>query len=571
MRARELIVALLAAAGLLLLCLRVGAPRGDFANYYVAAALWWELPAAELVRLYDYRWFTGQAARLGFGDRLVGFPVLTPPSVLLAVPLLPLGPARAALAWWAAQAAMVVGLAACLARTVRRPLWAGALLLLALWPALGAHLYQGQMHLPAVLALAGGGLAWSRGREPLAGALWGLAVGLKVHAWPLLLLLAVGRRWGALGAAAGTLAAGGALSVALAGWPLHAAWLADIAPAAASGWFIDPWHLGTHSLGSTCRDLLHPMPGRNLAWQDAPRLAAAIPAAVMAAMVGLSVLGAPSARRRGAAAVAALVSGPLLASYHLTLLLPAAAWAADAAWRDGARLRAVGIVALAAAATRASVPAFADVTSPEWFLLGLPRFWLLLGMWALMLPAPGRRLRWGLLAVAALSVLSALRAAPPPRAEVTAEAHPLLAEGVPLISADLTLDADGTLRWDGLVPGEGWVGLALTADEGEVRIAAADPDAHTWATASGWSVSPTEPPLAGGPRPGPGGGTVESVDGDILWRSPSGETRWLTRHPARDTEPVWDARRGRVWFLSDRAAGVRAMRLWWVETGAAGP
>ena len=53
-----------------MLCWRLGPPRGDFANYYTAASLWWG--GADLAPLYDLRFFNDHAARLGFGDRLTG-------------------------------------------------------------------------------------------------------------------------------------------------------------------------------------------------------------------------------------------------------------------------------------------------------------------------------------------------------------------------------------------------------------------------------------------------------------------------------------------------------------------
>src|SRR5689334_1724483 len=70
-RVRSLAPTLVLAAIWALLVAHVGPPRGDFANYYTSAAL--VLERAPLDRLYDYRWFTDQAARHGFPDRLVGF------------------------------------------------------------------------------------------------------------------------------------------------------------------------------------------------------------------------------------------------------------------------------------------------------------------------------------------------------------------------------------------------------------------------------------------------------------------------------------------------------------------
>lgn len=204
----------------------VGPPTGDVANYWTAATLWTE--GADLTRLYDYRWFTAQADRVGFPGQLVGFAVLTPPSALLLVPLLPLGLDVGLGAWWLLQGLLGVGLAALLGALARpqstrgHQLTLGLALLLLAWPAAQSHLRQGQLHLPAVLCLAGGLLCWRGKRDGWAGVLLGLAVGLKVHAWPLVALAAVARRGRVAGAAVATLVAGGAVSDALLGWPVHA-------------------------------------------------------------------------------------------------------------------------------------------------------------------------------------------------------------------------------------------------------------------------------------------------------------------------------------------------------------
>ena len=65
---------LVAVAALALLVMVTGAPRGDFANYYTAARL--VVEGVPLDPIYDMRWFTEQASRVGFGDQLVNFTVL---------------------------------------------------------------------------------------------------------------------------------------------------------------------------------------------------------------------------------------------------------------------------------------------------------------------------------------------------------------------------------------------------------------------------------------------------------------------------------------------------------------
>lgn len=556
---------------------RVGPPAGDFANYYTAAALWWSGNAGPA--LYDYRWFTAQAAAHGFGDRLVGFAVLTPPSALLAVPLLPLSAHRAGQAWWLGQGVLLLALALLLGRSLRRPPWQPALVIVALWPAVQSHLYQGQFHLPAVVCLAAGFLAF-RAQRAQAGLWWGLAVGLKVHAWPLLALLLLCRRWPAAAAAGGTLALGGALSVGLLGWPLHAAWLQDIAPAAAGGWFTDPWHPSLQSVHHTARRLFLPSPAGGPTWLDAPRLAAQVPAAVSAAVVGTTLASGLSWARLSAAertsllaaaAIAALVSGPILATYHLTLLIPPVAWALDAHLRTGSRSRALLIALAAVAAVWVPIPPPPSSVGPSSIVTLLPRFWACAGLWALLLPP--RLTRWHL-AVPLLVGVAVLRASPAPGA---AGAQNLSGGQQPLIAAELVWSPADGLCWSGLAsdrgdaPGRGWVGYCLGEDD-VPRLVAADASAHTWAPvvedgALRWRHAPIAPEAeAMVPIGGRGQVEVRLVDGqrELFWAPRDGPARRLTDHPADDRQPVWDPRRERLWFLSDRLAGVRAHRLWWL-------
>ncbi len=477
----------------LLLCWRVGPPTGDFANYYTAAAL--VVEGADPTLLYDYRWFTAQADRLGFPDQLVGFAVLTPPSALLALPLVPLGPEIAANVWWIIQALLGWALAAVAARTIGRPLWAGLLPLLLLWPALDSHLSQGQFHLVAVSALAGAALALRRARDGLAGVGVGLAVGLKVHAWPLLAGALLLGRWRLAGAGFGTLLVGGLVSVAVLGWPVHRLYLETIGPAAASGMFIDPWHPAFGSLGHAIRRALLPHPGLNPALIGAgwPVLAAAAPRLVEAlAVTGVLALVLRRGGRSGAALAAlstvALITGPLMARYHLVLLAPAMAWAADDAARAGHRGRAAALLLLPALAAGAPVELGGGWSLARFALLCL---WLIAALWTLPAPeGPRPWRRWGALAALVLGLTRS------PQLPGSDAATPIDGPGFPLIAADLLRTDDGSLWFSGLsadrggLHGLGWIGFRLRpgADTPE-RVAggghrwspvATGPDTVTW-------------------------------------------------------------------------------------------
>lgn len=562
---------------LLLLGWWAGPPIGDFANYYTAACLWWE--GADLAQLYDYRWFTSQAAAHGFGDRLVGFAVLTPPSALLAAPLIWLSPADAGVVWWVAQLAMVLGVAWSLATVLKRPMWwtGGGMLLL--WPALQSHLVQGQFHLPAVLALSLGLWAFEK-RHWSVGVCWGLAVGLKVHAWPLLVLLIVLRRWRSACAAGCTLLGGALGSVALLGWPLHAVWLNEIAPAAAGGWFTDPWHPGLQGLRSAARRVWMASPAGDQPWMSMPWLAEALPTGVGWFVVATSVLCLwqwpllnLGQRRRllAAVGVSALVCGPILVLYHLTLVIPLLVWAIDGCLRQKQRTLAGFTVLCVMGMVWTPIPNPPESTS-FWHLFSLvPRFWFGLLLWGALIPWR-QGYRWMVLggALAAVAVSQVDSAG-----EVYDDAHVLQGGMQPLVASELVWSEHRDLCWSGLASergghsGRGWVGYCLV--DGVPQIVASQPDAHVWApTASGdphWQSGPFAPQQH---RMTPVGdlGWVEvrDMDGqtDLFWVSNTGAVQRLTYDPAQDTQPVWDSRRQRLWFLSDRQAGVRALRVWWL-------
>jgi hypothetical protein len=507
-----------------LLVARIGTPVGDFANYYTSAAL--VLEKAPLDRLYDYRWFTDQAARLGFGDRLVGFAVLTPPSALLAVPVVPLGPEMAARVWEVLEWIVGLGVVLATAWAVERPAWIVGLGIAVLWPSFASHLAQGQVHLFAVLFVALGAGFFLRGRDWLAGACWGLAVGLKIHAWPLLAVAAVARRARVVASAAGVLAIGGVITVAFLGWPLVAQYAEEIGPAAAKGFYTDPWSVTLQSVAHLSHHLFLPHPSLNPdVVVAAPALAMGIPATVSLAAVGATVaLGAkPDRRLLAAASMVALATGSILARYHLVLLLPALALAVVSL----DRVRAIAFVALLAIAAWCPTP---SAWAPGVMALtSVPRFWALLAAWAVVMPW-----RKGAGIGAAVGVLLSTSAWHPLPA--LQNAQPLEAPGLPLVAADLVCTEDGTLWFSGLpepapdLPGTGWVGYRWPRGGSPVAVAGVR-GAHVW---SPTEVGPAEVAWSTGPHE-PGATRVTCPD-------------------------------GRAVFLDDHGVGVRADRLWTVTS-----
>jgi len=558
-----------------------GAPRGDFANYWTASSLWWE--GADLSRVYDYRWFTAQSSRLGFSDQLVGFAVLPPPSVLFAVPLLFAGPVHGATIWWVVQGLFGVLLAGLLARSTQKPTWLGLAGLCLFYPSLQAHLYQGQFHLVAVVALAAGFVGWRENRPVLCGVCWGFAIGLKIFAWPLLVLSLLARQWRQTLAMVTTLAGGGVASVLLLGTPIHTVWLAEVAPAAAGGWFGDPWHLGYQSLGHALRVALVDQPGGHQAFHHLPVVAAGLTLSATVAVVSTTVLAGlrweklklpERTQLLAAASICGLVVGAALSQYHLIWLMPAVALVLNKLHGEQNRSKFFMVFGLTLAILWVPLP----TEPPEswhllWPFLVVPRFWLLLLLWGVMVPWGAAR-SWKWLGVL-LSVVAGFQATVSPN-EVGV--HPLEDVNGPLISADLVRVENGAVCWSGLradragKPGRGWMGFCLNPDEHTATLEAWNAGSHVWSPSTNpqggvaWSTASVEIEVR--PRTGPDGGTLFSKeeDGqfDIYWVGPLGTQLRLTNHPAMDVEPVWDPARRRVWFLSDRHAGVRALRVWWI-------
>ncbi len=567
--------------------LAVGPPAGDIANYHVAA--WLLRHGADLSMIYDYRWFTDQAVDVGYLDQLVGFAVLTPPSALVFAPIANRSPEGVATTWMLVEGLLIALTAWQLARAGDKPAWWGFLPLLAVAPALRAHLEQGQIHLLVLAAVAVAGTLWgtrtgARGGSAGqlgAGIAIGAAVVLKIHAWPLLLVALLARQWAVL---AGAVVGGGgllALSLGAMGVEVHRQWLTEIAPRAALGMFGDPWNLSYQSLGHALRRgvLAHPALNPLPAWPSGGFLLS-LPQGLMVLLVGLSALPALawprlSDRERAgtlaAASVAAMVGGPLLARYHLVLLAPALGWVAATL----PRRRALALAGLALLATGLPVPGTQDLGAL--FLVGVPRFWLCLLLWVGLYPWSALRAHahassHGRAGIAVVAVLALLASALPQPAAAPDGAFPVDDPGLPLIASELTLADDGRLLLSGLTadrqgqPGQGWVGYAWDPDGGAPEIVAASTFTHAWAPKPGGSFSGGATGYLGPDLvPGPEDGQLAAKDGDVYWLAPNGVAVPVTTDPAWDDWPVWDPERQRIWFLSDRDVGVRALRVYAID------
>lgn len=253
-----------------------------------------------------------------------------PPALAaLALPFATTPYPQAIVAWRAAAIAALLASWIVLVRAYgARPAAALGLLLLAVAPTFAA-LAEGQAAPLLLLLLALGLYALRRGRDDLLGACVGAAAALSPPALLLLGFALAQRRWRALGFAAASfalLALGGLL---VAGWPAHAIYLGDVAPALAQS---TAWPLNQSLHAFTAR-LLEPD------------------------QLGLRPLGTPQAQRAGWLAALALLALTAWLSRRrdqaelgYALWLAALLLAAPVAWAPELILLALPLLVLVAAA-----------------------------------------------------------------------------------------------------------------------------------------------------------------------------------------------------------------------------
>jgi len=170
---------------------------------------------------------------IGYGDKVHSTPH-PPPVGLLLMPLTLVDYPTAATIWAGVQVASLIAAISLLTRAeakTLRPVWVVSVGVVALgWHPVHLDLGLGQLMLVLLALLAGARLALLRGRPVLAGVLLGLAILLKVIAWPLLLLLALKRSWRATVAGLATILFGYILVGVVIGFETIAEYLLRIAP-----------------------------------------------------------------------------------------------------------------------------------------------------------------------------------------------------------------------------------------------------------------------------------------------------------------------------------------------------
>jgi hypothetical protein len=304
----------------------------DFPNYLTAAKLAAEGKAGPA--FYDDEWFRGQMAQRGMNP-IGKFSPFPPPTALLALPLASLSPLAALRVMTCVSLLALAGAIVLLSRILGWSLAHCAVLVLLAGGGLFNGLRFGQPYILMSTLCLLGYYAWQRGRPWFGGVCLGLFVPIKYLPVIHLLGFALARQWrvvqgGALSALAVTVS-----SIAVLGWPLHAA-------------FVEGNVLGNHLAGRLSSQtlfaasyqsfdalfrrllVLDPAAGNPHPWIVAPAI---VPVAVIftkLAIILITALTVRSLLRAGTVPAVAPVLGllgiatflvaPATASYHYVLL-----------------------------------------------------------------------------------------------------------------------------------------------------------------------------------------------------------------------------------------------------------
>jgi hypothetical protein len=595
---RVLVAALACAHLALSVAPSLRAIRNDFPIYYVAARA--ALDGRDTDRIYERTFWERESARTGLPT--VGtFQPFPPANALVVLPVAWLPPAAAKLAWstllTGALAASLLLLARVLSGTSP---WLLALALLVQTASIRNAIAFGQPYPLLLLLLAGSLLAWTRGRDVLAGVLLAPVVALKLYGAPMVPAATLARRRGVLLGAVAGLVVVTAVSLAALGPRTHATYLREMLVPSLEGRVLDPYHPSWGSPQSLGRRLFQLEPDLNpRPALDAPRLAAACgrggAVGIVVFAVAAAVLlfrGGHDGRAWAAVMVGGLAASPMPATYHLVLLtLPAAVLLAGER-RTAARAAVLALTAYAAS----TLPHVLAGGAGWWSLAGGTRLYALLGLLAIAVRPAGFRmpLAWGLAGAVGTAGVAALRHETDPPAQRVAEARGLLAAepvaceggfawrvidgerfavrrpdgrvvpgGAPrCLDGRVVSDSESVAAWLGPVAAEAWHvsdadraadGAAVFVDRAGERLYEID-------------AAGTRRLLVGGrlrrPRLSPDGVRVTfqafvagSWDVCAVDRSTGLFTR-VTGGPANDVEPAWTADGGAIVFASDRGRGL---------------
>jgi hypothetical protein len=221
--------------------------QGDFPNYYLVARL--VRDGSDTSRIYDWTWFQRQKDHYGIDQPLVAASVLTPFSFVSTLPLGYFEPLTAKRIWIITNLVFV-----CLILVLLRSLtdldWKQLLLLCTCCVPLYVNFQLGQFYILLVLVMLMSLRTYLDGDALLAGALIGVAAGLKV--FPILFVVYFLRKrdWLATAGVFFGVALTCLISGAVFGYGLLWNYLTQMLPSGMRGEALDPYNLTSQSLSS---------------------------------------------------------------------------------------------------------------------------------------------------------------------------------------------------------------------------------------------------------------------------------------------------------------------------------
>jgi hypothetical protein len=366
--------------------------KTDFPDYYLAARLYHQ--GWSLDQVYDWVWIQRQKDHAGIERPIVAFALLTPFSLLPALPFSSLSPLEAKHGWLLLNLIFLALAAVLLHRmsglSARR---ITILIFLAIVP-LRTNFLFGQQCILLLLLFSLAAWFYLRNRPLSSGAALAIAATLKIYPGLYVLFFVRKKQWrGAISLLAGSLALWAA-SVVLFGYELVRIYITEVLPWPLRAEGQDPYSINWNSFSGLLRRLFVAEPELNPHPLVHAPLAYAILQALCQALIFVPCLWLVSPTRGDprreklewgvfAAMILMLSTNPT--SYDFAALILTAVFAVDYLLKAGQRRTAALLVVLYALVCYPTYRWVPELTTGWHALLGVPRLWSMTVLWVCLI------------------------------------------------------------------------------------------------------------------------------------------------------------------------------------------
>ena len=373
----------------------------DFPNYYVGAVA--ARDHDSLRDLYDWTWFARKASYAGIDNQLGGYVPQSPATMLPLIPIAGFPPLTAKRIWLVVNLILLLAAVGILVRMTGVRWEYLIILLLCGYRSLMTNLIYGQYYILLLFLLTLTLDTFWRRRDSLSGFLCGATFAIKLYPGPLLIYFAAKRAWASVVGMAAGIACVSGIALLLFGWNGIAYYLTHVLPRTLEGNSVDPYNPLTATLNMLLHRVflrepeLNPHPVFESPWLFFFMRTATQLGAVVIAVLGV-IAKADADRRRDLAWMLILlvvVSASTANHTYILLLAPTAVMLRDASPAK----------ALYLFGSYAMLNLFSP---PELFL----KIWILLLLFVVVGYDYLRaiRLRWAMIALAAVGLISAMDA-----------------------------------------------------------------------------------------------------------------------------------------------------------------